>query len=893
MPSLEKEALTTREGDAPPAVFARPRRRRLGSAEAAPAPRPSSLIPAWLLAVAVAGSALAIGAVHVTPLLVIAAVVLIAAALALRGEAAVLRQAHVLTPIATCGLLAAFTLLQAAPIPMSALRAIDPVSADVWQRCLLPLGEEGPRWASISLDPGASLVEALKWAVYGASFATAAAVASRRGATFVITAVFLSSLLVAAATIGHGLLGLTRVYNLYKPTFTPLPWHVGPLLNPNNLAGYLNLGALAGIGVMLAHDPPIPPWLSFTGVTVVLGVLVTTASRGAVAALPIGLIVMWLFVRKRRSPQGEPMKILGFEVPSPSRATWILIAVVALGVVFALLGGTRDAWSELYDKSLSKLEMIVWAKPMLRDHMWLGVGRGAFESVFPAYRSVAGASIYTHMENFVLSWALEWGLPVTVLALGAFAWSFRPSKLGVTKSALSAGAWCGLAVLLLQNVVDLGLEVPALCIAAAVTAGALAGDNRRRSHQHEGEVEPRAFVRPRVIAIAIPALCASLIALVIARGMRDVEADRRAILTHYEASSANVAGAAPKLREELRAAMLRHPAEPYFPLLGGVIAHRARDQSPIPWIQRTLERAPLYSRAHFLLAQVLAGKATRKQSLLELRLAIEADDALVQPAAALALRLTRDLDELGVVLVDGAAGVPMIDALIAALGKSDEALRARLDEAAIARIPSHVASHVRLADDLFAALASSAPRCADRARCEREIEAHARAISEGDPAVSTGARISSRLMIARGERDRAVALLRVECDKKSDRVHCYRALIEAASEQHGAHFEHAARAFLSAACTEPIPCADAAVWLASIRTARGEENEALSLYQRAEREDSTEERIRLLAEAASRAKRHSLAEQMYRKLLLRRGGDAELQKRIDAERTQGIMQRKP
>jgi hypothetical protein len=31
------------------------------------------------------------------------------------------------------------------------------------------------------------------------------------------------------------------------------------------------------------------------------------------------------------------------------------------GRALALLGGTRDLWSELYDKNLSKLEMILWA----------------------------------------------------------------------------------------------------------------------------------------------------------------------------------------------------------------------------------------------------------------------------------------------------------------------------------------------------------------------------------------------------------------------------------------------------------------------------------------------------------------------------------------------------
>src|SRR6185503_8509553 len=99
-------------------------------------------------------------------------------------------------------------------------------------------------------------------------------------------------------------------------------------LNPNNLAGYLNLGALAGLGLILTKKPILPTWLVGVGVMLIVGVDVT--------------------------------------------------------------GATRDTWTELLQKDLSKIAMLVWAKPLLRDHPWFGVGRGAFESVFPVYRFSPG-----------------------------------------------------------------------------------------------------------------------------------------------------------------------------------------------------------------------------------------------------------------------------------------------------------------------------------------------------------------------------------------------------------------------------------------------------------------------------------------------------------------------
>src|SRR6202000_1885707 len=114
---------------------------------------------------------------------------------------------------------------------------------------------------------------------------------------------------------------------------------------------------------------------------------------------------------------------------------------VASGVVFAILGATSSTWSDLRDKDLTKLDMVLWAKPLVRDHALFGVGRGAFESVFPVYRTTPGNFVFTYAENFVVQWIAEWGIPVGLFALGAFAWSFAPRRFGVHQRAVAAGVW--------------------------------------------------------------------------------------------------------------------------------------------------------------------------------------------------------------------------------------------------------------------------------------------------------------------------------------------------------------------------------------------------------------------------------------------------------------------
>src|SRR5580704_245637 len=369
MDTVTSSVEESRAPEGPPPEGGVRRRRRSLRAGGDPEPSRDLRLPGVLLAITVTGSVLAIGTVHLYVLAAVAALAFAAAAIAFRRCAETRTGIRVPLPALLFGILALYTLLQAVPMPMGWLRALAPANADVWERCLLPFGEAGPRWASLSLDPGASVVEALKWTMYAAVFATASMVSSRHGASWGIAIVFGSATAAALTTLGHGLAGATKVCGLYQPTFWANAWHIGPLLNPNNLAGCLNLGALSGLGLLLSHRPMIPRWLIGLGVALIVAVDVSSASRGGVFALPLGLVALAVFARREKRDQPT----------SQSASTWLLMLAVGGGGVLAVLGGNSKVWAELYDKNLSKLEMILWVKPLVRDHPFFGIGRGAFE----------------------------------------------------------------------------------------------------------------------------------------------------------------------------------------------------------------------------------------------------------------------------------------------------------------------------------------------------------------------------------------------------------------------------------------------------------------------------------------------------------------------------------
>lgn len=827
-------------------------------------------------ALLVGGSVLAIGGVHPPVVLVLGALSAVGVCLALwirrqRADGALWR-----SPALVFLGLALVTLLQLVPLPMGWLQAIAPVNADIWARALLPLGIEAPTSAPISLDPGASWIEVVRWTTYAAVFLSARALATRDGAQWGVTLVFVCALIAAFTTLGHGLTGATRVFGLYEPAFKPQPWHVGPLLNPNNLSGYLNLGAMCGLGLLLMRDPPAPRWLVGLGVATLLGVNATTASRGGLVILLVGVALLALtleLTRRRRALSVERVQ----------RARGVMLAAIVFGVLLALLGGTPEAWRELYDKNLEKLDMLLWVRPLIEDFTWLGVGRGAFESVYPAYQPAQGAVVFTHAENFVGHWVAEWGAPVTGLALLALAVQLRPGRIGVGRSAMIAGAWFGALVLVVQNLFDLGLEVPGVMIALVVVLGSLWGDHRRLQATPSRRLRhgARRAVRRGAAWVLVTA---ALVAAGARNGWTDVASDRLRLHTAMErATPPRTADDKAAIRADLRNAMARHPAEPYFPLMGAVLAYQERDDNPIPWLQRTLERSRVNGKAHLLLARVLFDHRAIDQALLELRLAVESDPGLVVDASKLAavwLRDERDINR--VVPPEGAATV--LDALgrrLTDAGRRE--LGARCDELALSHDASLVGPHERLANDLVAQTGRDAG-C--DAACQAALETHIAALDAAHPRQSTAARLRARWLLAQGDPAAAEALLASTCERATDRDTCLRARAEAAAKvDDPTALATASKMLLSVVCMHAERCAATATWLGDLHQGRGEMGAAVAQYQRAVSDSPSVERYKKLGNAASRAGLHTQAAHAFETALRMLGGsDPALERRLQQEK---------
>ncbi len=743
-----------------------------------------------------------------------------------------------LTPALVLAALALYCVVQALPLPLAWVKVLSPAAADVWERCLLPLDRVSDV-ASLSLAPDATLFEAFKWASYAGTFLLSLRMARRYGAPAPLLAVFSTGVLVALVSMGHALLSAVHVFGVYEPLHPVEPGDAGPLINPNNLAGYLNLNILIGSGLALSKRPPTSRWLLGTGLIILLAVSLRTASRGGVASLVVGLIAFGMWATFARKAKLASAKIISYATT----------AALFVGAGFALLGADKDFWPSLLSENVAKLQLPVWSIPVIKDHPLFGIGRGAFASVFFAYRPQTPSNIaYTHPENVVVQWVTEWGLVVPALAVLVLLWAFWSARQNISRSAVLLGALFGVGVLLLQNLVDLGLELAGVSTAVAATLGCVWSAAARR----EGPSSAASIWTMRaVLGGAVVVGC-----LLLWRGPTTLEQDRASVQQELLAiSSSRDSAQATVLRERLGTMMVRYPADYYFPLAGAYTA-RQLGENPIVWVQRALERGPTVGRTHLLLGEYLLARRLTNQGLMEVRLALEYEPNLAATAAPLVVQYASTPEAVLAVVPQGEAGAFPLEVIALSFGAAAKLeLRQALDREALVRDPNQLSPRRRLAEDLLLALeAKKAPCATERAECLSKVESDALIIAAKFPNQTLPGRIRARVELSEGRKDSALSILRSSCELPEERLPCLQLLAQTlASEGASDELNNVLEKAVSTACAQRLGCAEANRWVAAMHVSVGNRQQAVTWYERAARQDPTATRWLDLADAADQA----------------------------------------
>lgn len=827
----------------------------------------------YTLTLALGLSALGVGAVHLAVLVPFAVLVIASALLSCRPGALRSRERGFPqrsptepTPDASPGLRRRITVgasvwfcltlvcwLQVVPVPLAWLSRWAPLNADIWSRAMRPFEMPAPAFASLSLAPGRTLVEALEIATYGLVFAVSARLAGRSGFASIARIIFGITVVVALVTAAHQVLAAERLYGIYAPLNSP---SVAPILNNNSLGGYLNLGLCCGLGLLFRERPS--PWNPLLGVGLLCLAteVLLCQSRGAVACLGLGLALIFLLQALRRKSHRSQRWTLG-------RGLLALALVIGGAAALAGLALRFGSWHRLEDASLRKLDLIEWGARLARAQSGLGIGRGAFGSVAFAYAGEGRNLAYDHAENVLVQWVSEWGMPVTLLALLAFGWALWPlSRRNALRSPTARCGMIGCGVLSLQSLVDLGLEIPAVAALLACALGGLAGTLQRPESPRQAQPSNAPRLTPSSRVMLLGSLLTS-VALVVAvlRGSELLPRLRQQLYAQLEGS----AQVGPEFWTALRQAMLAFPADPYFPLLGSSAA-LATQRNALPWITRALERSPQHAEAHVQLARILKARGATEQALAALRHAVELDTAQSKQAMKLLLSWELAPEELGRAVPEGAAGASLLR--LFAMKTHDPATRLQWFEDAVARDPSDPDSQYRLAGELLEDLKrkEAAVRCGDRAACANAIREHARRGEQpADPRVAI---LEAQLQAEEGNAKAGEAALWRACEGHAGSTACDAALVELAVQNQSEQLPRAEKRYLASACSTQEKCARAELHLGNLASRVGHWNVALSHYERATREAPSKVTWQALADVSKRLGNETVAADALRRVRL-------------------------
>jgi hypothetical protein len=777
-----------------------------------PAESRATTVGKWLLALVIPASALALGSLPTQVLIVMSVLAALSCGLLWvdRDVRTTSASRWILVALAV---LLGMTILQAVPLPASVAHALTPANADIWDRALSPLHEPGPSWHALSVAPSATRVEVLRGFFYGCVFVAALRVATlEHGETFLVRVIVVSASLMAFAALAHIAVSAEKVFGLYRPHEGYGRGRIAPLLNTNHLAAYMGIGACVSLGALLGRRS-MPRALSGSMTLVLAATCVWQGSRGATAALLFGLALTLglTFYAKRR-----------FESARVEGAILAACAVAATIVVSVAFSESRE---HLLSQDFSKVDVAKRSMSLVAGSPWAGSGRGAFESVFSAVREGSAYTTWTNPEDIVVQWLVEWGVPVTVVASGLLGWALRPQVL-LRAVRPVVGAWVAIVATVMHDLADFHLEVPGIvALVAACVAIVVSGRPTSSGESRRASGTSFAFARAIPLGMVVGTLAAVAFAWPDIGHMLAEERRR------YSAEAVDASVSPERFRDDLRAAMLRYPAEPFLPLMGAVRAQVVDHESVVPWVARALERNPRFGRAHFVLARSLAvGHAP--QARLEYRLAYENDEtlrsAIVKEAQPIIDGPTAALE----LVPEGASGQELLDALVAAVAERLPSTAVILDVEVERRSPAAIAPLRRRAENQVSDVVGDAPWCVGSDACMRSAVTTTEELAKREPTKCYPHILVARLRVKKREVVAALDGLDAVMDRITDRAECQRQLIQLAFDNgQSRRGDLALEQLVRSGCGAAAECVDLYSWAASMEEGRGHYVRAVRLYR--------------------------------------------------------------
>lgn len=382
--------------------------------------------------------------------------------------------------------------IQITPLPAAVVTALSPHAEDL--RATVQFRGLAPSWARLSVDAGATAASLGIVVLAIVTFWIARGVFSFGGST--------RQFCRALAIIGGAAAISALVFRVAAPglingTLQPESRSANPFgafINRNHFAGWLLMIAGPVSGYLIAHLRIHPAYrqgfrlalkqflvsgalvTAMAGLTVV-GVMLLTLSRSAVAGLGAAAIFAWHTGRKR-------LRIERTNLP-------VVLAVTGLALMAMVLFVDISGWStrlgESLDTSSDRSRITIWREslPVLRDFWFAGSGAGTYGDAMIKYQEsrvwIGSMSRWAHFNNahsHYLQVAAEGGLLLLAPVLTALGLVIRFGRRAVRDDKgemqwARIGAASGLIGIAVQSIWETSLVMPANAILCGAVAGLL------------------------------------------------------------------------------------------------------------------------------------------------------------------------------------------------------------------------------------------------------------------------------------------------------------------------------------------------------------------------------------------------------------------------------------
>jgi tetratricopeptide (TPR) repeat protein len=499
----------------------------------------------------------------------------------------------------------AVPVLQSIPLPMRARGVVDAKgSALLTDDAFAP-----PTVWPLSLDPVSTRAHIGKAAAALVVFLVAYHLASgQRHRRLVVRTIAIAGIAAVVVGITHKIIGMPKIYGVFVSTQQALL--TGPFVNPNHTAEFLELAAFACLACSLQRATALNRVGWMVGALFCAGGAAATLSRGSVLGLGMGILMFaWLRYLARDGGSVNRRRRTSLE--------WAIFLILFVAIAAGALGA-----SQLVDKFRSggvhDVRFQLWRESLrvLVAHPF-GIGRGAFERVFPVYRSfTTPLSIrFAFTENQPLQLLIDGGWVFFAAMAGGVVLTAAQLIRHGRRDGVEAALIGGVFAIVVHSFVDFGLETLGVLLPFMALLGTIFGRTRT-----EGQAIVR-FRRP-LFAGAIGALLVGL-ASVSASSSDDFDA----LLKKTSREQGRL--------QLLQRAQRVHPLDYFYALnyarLEPVGSPEGGPSPRFHALNRALALCPACEVVHADVARNLWSIGRRRQALLEWRTTVDLQPKLLRP----------------------------------------------------------------------------------------------------------------------------------------------------------------------------------------------------------------------------------------------------------------------